>query len=92
MAGFCLDCWNKMNQTDDNKEKYIISEDLDLCEGCGKWKHVIIMERKAYYMYKFGYFIVLFRIIFYVLYLIWKLLTLPYLLFRFYKSKKNDTL
>lgn len=52
MAEFCLDCWNRMNGTEDDETKYIFSEDLDLCEGCGRWKYVIIMERKAHYMYK----------------------------------------
>ena len=27
---------------------YIISKDLDLCEGCGKWTHVIIVEKQYY--------------------------------------------
>ena len=56
MAEFCLECWNKMNETDENEKKYITSKELDLCEGCGEWKHVIIMERKAYYMRKFKLF------------------------------------
>ena len=51
MAEFCLDCWNKINKTEENEKKYVLSKDLDLCEGCGEWKRVIIMERKAYYMY-----------------------------------------
>ena len=51
MAEFCLDCWNKLNNIEENENKYVISKDLELCEGCGEWKRVIIMERKAYYMY-----------------------------------------
>ncbi len=49
MAEFCLDCWNKINEAKESKRKYIFSKDLDLCEGCGKWKSVIVMSRKAYY-------------------------------------------
>ena len=45
MAEFCLDCLNKLNGRNDPKSKYIISRDLDLCEGCGEWKHVVVMER-----------------------------------------------
>lgn len=45
MAEFCLDCWNKINQTDDPADRYIISNELDLCEGCGKVKHVIVRKR-----------------------------------------------
>ena len=57
MAEFCIDCWNKLNEREESEEKYILSKDLDFCEGCGEWKHVIIMERREYYMYKFRYFI-----------------------------------
>ena len=63
MAEFCLNCWNRINKTEDNEKKYIISKDLDLCEGCGEWKSVIIMERKEFYMYKFRYFIFPIRVI-----------------------------
>lgn len=49
MAEFCLDCWNRINETDDPSEKYHISKDLDLCEGCGEWKNVIVIEKMHYY-------------------------------------------
>ena len=45
MAEFCLNCWNRINETDDNEKEYIISKDLALCEGCGELKPVIIMKR-----------------------------------------------
>ena len=38
MAEFCLDCWNRLNETDALPGKYILSKELDLCEGCGEWK------------------------------------------------------
>ncbi len=47
MAEFCLDCWNKINKSKDDEKKYILSKDLDLCEGCGEWKHVVIRKRKG---------------------------------------------
>ena len=90
MAEICLDCWNKMNEANYNKRKYIISKDLDLCEECGEWKHVIIMERKAYYMRKFRHIIFPFRIIFYTLYFILRLLLLPYLILKYYKKDDKD--
>ena len=90
MAEICLDCWNKINNTNDTESKYILSEHLDLCEDCGEYKHVIIMERKAYYMHKFSYFILPFGIIFFAIHLIWKLLTLPYLIFRHKKTKTKN--
>ena len=52
MAEFCLGCWNKINGTNDDKRKYIISKDLDLCEECGEWKNVIVAERRSYYWSK----------------------------------------
>ena len=51
MAEFCLDCWNRINGTNDSPEKYIISKDLDLCEGCGEWKPVIEGFRNGYYIH-----------------------------------------
>ena len=45
MAEFCLKCWNKINNSNDSEEIYIISKDLDLCEGCGKWKRVIVKRK-----------------------------------------------
>ena len=48
MAEFCLDCWNKLNETNDPAEKYILSRNLDLCEGCGEWKQTIVALRITY--------------------------------------------
>ena len=45
MAEFCLDCWNKMNEMKDPPCGYILSRELDLCEGCGEYKRVIVVER-----------------------------------------------
>lgn len=32
----------------DPPEKYVISGELDLCEGCGEWKPVIIRVRRRF--------------------------------------------
>ena len=90
MAEFCLDCWNKINGTDDCERKYILSKHLDFCEECGEWKHVIIMERKAYYMHVFSIFAIPIRIIYSIIYFIWKLMILAYLIFEHNKSKKKQ--
>ena len=45
MAEFCLDCWNKINETHDSKWRYAFSRDKDLCEECGRYKRVIVVER-----------------------------------------------
>lgn len=46
MAEYCLDCWNRMNGTNDPAKKYILSKEKELCEGCEQQKHVIIMPRR----------------------------------------------
>lgn len=48
MAEFCLNCWNKIMGTKDPPGKYIISRELDLCEGCGEWKPVVIRVKRRY--------------------------------------------
>ena len=48
MADFCLDCWNKINDRNDPPDKYVLSREPELCEECGEYKRVIIMERKHY--------------------------------------------
>ena len=45
MAEFCLDCWNKLNETADSEAVYILSREAELCEGCGEYKPVILAER-----------------------------------------------
>lgn len=89
MAEFCLECWKRINEIEGRERKYILSKDLDLCEGCGEWKPVIIMERKAYYMHKFRYVTLPIRIICIVVFVIWKLLMLPYLIFEYNKAKNK---
>lgn len=48
MAEFCLDCWNKLMNSNDPAEKYVLSDELDLCEGCGEWKPVIICIKRRH--------------------------------------------
>ena len=93
MAEYCVDCLNKMDGTNDNERKYILSKELELCEGCGEWKHVVIIERRAYYMRKFRYILLPVHIVCGAIYVIWRLLTLPYfwLVEHTSKNKKSDT-
>ncbi|MBR6633445.1 MAG: hypothetical protein IKL05_03980 [Clostridia bacterium] len=44
MADFCVDCWNKLNDTNCPPSKFILSRNLELCEGCGEYKRVIDIE------------------------------------------------
>ena len=48
MAEFCLDCWNKINDTNDTPKKYVLSRRSDLCEECGEMKRIIISVRRRY--------------------------------------------
>ena len=48
MAEFCLDCWNKIMGSNDSSRKYMLSEDLDLCEECGEMKPVIVRIKWRY--------------------------------------------
>lgn len=41
MAEFCLECFAKLVASGDDAKRAIVSKELDLCEGCGKMKHVV---------------------------------------------------
>ena len=94
MAEICLECWRKINGDKIKHRKYILSKDLDLCDECGEWKHVIIMSRNAYYRRKFRYIVLplqtIYEIICSIIFFIVSLLTFP---FRLLKEKltKNKT-
>lgn len=45
MAEFCLECWRRLNEKDYPPEMYVLSRELDLCEGCGEYKNVIVRVR-----------------------------------------------
>ncbi len=88
MAEFCLECWNKINGNRDKKTKYVLSKDLDLCEGCGEWKHVIVAERSFFDGYMLEYLTLPFEIIYWIICFLWRLLMLLYSIFK-YKKPKN---
>ena len=48
MSELCLNCLNKLMETNDTEKKYIISKEFDLCEECGEWKPVIIRMKLRY--------------------------------------------
>ena len=45
MAEFCIDCWNKINETNDSKWRYARSWEKERCEECGQYVRVIVVER-----------------------------------------------
>lgn len=49
MAEFCLECWNKLNGTNDPPSKYVLSDELDFCEGCGQMKQVVVGDSESEY-------------------------------------------
>lgn len=67
MAEFCLDCFNEINGTNDTAEKYIFTKNLELCEGCGKLKNTIIIEKKYRYISKFQLIVCVFRKIYWII-------------------------
>lgn len=89
MAEFCLDCWNKINETNYPESKFIISKELCLCEECQKMTNVIVADRKYYYLRKFRFIILPFKIIYNVLFFISRVLISPYLIYRYLKYIKN---
>jgi len=48
MSEFCLECWNKLNETNDSERKYHLSWQKGLCEECGQRKRVIVSMRRCY--------------------------------------------
>ena len=80
MAEFCLDCFNKMNETDYAEDEVEISKDLELCEGCGEYKRVVIKLENDYYLF-FPFWLTKITIKF-----ISKIFLLPYLIYK--KLKK----
>ena len=42
MAEFCKECFKELLFNDYEDDQLIISEDDDLCEGCGEFKPVVI--------------------------------------------------
>lgn len=87
MAEFCLECFNKINETSDDESEYIMSDNLELCEECGEWKSVVVCTRSEYYLQKFRFFIFPFKIIFLLLYFLWRFFIIPYTIYRNYKTK-----
>ena len=84
MAEFCFDCFNKIHETNKPESKYIFSKTPYLCEECGEWKRVVIIEKKEYYLYKF-------RLILLPLYILWRIIIVPYTVYDYTKKRKQST-
>ena len=80
MAEFCLKCLNKIDGTSLKPEEVILSEEVNLCEGCGKYKHTVVCENKHYNS-------PVLESILFPFYLIWQILILPYTIYKYIKSR-----
>lgn len=52
MAEFCLKCFNQLNETKYTEAELVLSGELDLCEGCGRMRRVVVGERKFRWLYR----------------------------------------
>lgn len=48
MAEFCYNCYKKFLKGNKEENELIISKYLDLCEGCGKYKHVVVRYKNSF--------------------------------------------
>ena len=47
MAEFCPECMKRYHgYYAGDQKKYVLSKDLDLCEGCGEWKRVVVRIKR----------------------------------------------
>lgn len=51
MAESCLKRWNELNNRNDTERDVILSDELDLCEGCGKYCRVVEAMRQNKWLY-----------------------------------------
>lgn len=82
MAEFYIDCWNKINETNDKTNNYVISKDLTLCEDCGEYKNVIVAERKYYNLHRLK------RIFLITVSILCGIMILYYWIFKYHNTKQ----
>lgn len=81
MAEYCLECWNKLNGTNDSQRKYVISEDEEKCEGCGEWKRVIVREKRSFKDPRIrDVLLIPLRLLFFIPLFVWKFVIHPYVI------------
>lgn len=51
MSEYCVDCWNTIMETEEDPKMFILSPYLDLCEGCGQNKPVIVKVKRRYFFH-----------------------------------------
>lgn len=86
MADFCFDCYRKLEHFRGPAWLLVFSEDCELCEGCGKYKQVVITHRIYRYLRFLNFFLFPVKLPFYILGFLLRLFMLPITL---YKEKKR---
>ena len=55
MAEFCLECWNRINEISLTEKNVVLSHEYEICEGCGKYKPVVLKLSSNYYFRRIFY-------------------------------------
>ena len=79
MAFYCLDCVNKLCGRTYTAKQVIFAKCIYICEGCGEEKTVVLMTKRHYWQRKLR----ILRIITIPIYVLWRLLILPYLIVKY---------
>lgn len=91
MSEFCEACWNEMfGDVEGDDVEHVLSKELELCEGCAEYKHVVIGEKGAFYFMNIRFPPKPRAYICIPLYFLFRLLILPYLIFQEHKQNKKQ--
>ncbi len=47
MAEFCEECMKKYLEIPNARVKYILSDNAELCEGCGQMRRIVVTRRES---------------------------------------------
>ena len=86
MKKFCIKRWHDREEIYDNIENYIFSKNDERCDGCGECKRAEAAARKEYWIYKLHIFIIPFAFICKIIYYFFRILFLPYLIYKYEKE------
>lgn len=89
MAEFCVECWIEIFARNDSPDEYAVTNYLDLCEGCGECKPVVIGKKKDIARRRIRRIFFPIRIILTTIYVLWRLLIFPYLIIRYLINKNR---
>ncbi len=55
MAEFCFKCLKEISSENLSEKNFVLSKDLYLCEGCGKYKKVVVKYKRRFRFPKLRY-------------------------------------